>query len=78
MKYYLLLTPDEDGNPLTFLDEEELREFLADPLEYAGVEKFLTRLDENGTDPNYWNDGEGMLLEVKILKPVAGGFKLEE
>ena len=67
MKKYLLILSDEDGEPCEFLDEKELQEVLADPLEYAGIDKFLTKIPKQ--DPMYWDEGTALLLEIKIIDP---------
>ena len=71
---YALIKPDEDGNPVRFLTSVE--DLLKIPGDY-GIEKFLSKLPEN-TDPNYWRDGDVLLLKVEILKPrlVATGFAM--
>lgn len=68
MKKYLLIKSDEDGNPTTWLDETELQKMLEDPMGYCSVDTFIDHLPEK-EDPNYWPDGIGLLLEVKVLTP---------
>jgi hypothetical protein len=71
---YLLIQPNEDGNPNTFLYGEKLQEFLDDPYETYGVDKFgnLAFLGAN-PDPNYWKDGTAVLLKVDAVVPKPAG-----
>ncbi len=75
-KRWVLMKPDENGNPLQWLSETELAELLADPTAW-GVDLFL-HLDDmrGGTDPNYWSHGTGVLLRVEIVVPERGGWRL--
>ncbi len=70
MSKYLLLIPDEDGNPLRWLDSEEVKNIEQLKEDY-GIERFLTQEDLNKEDdPNSWEEGDAMLLEIKIKKVV--------
>ena len=66
---YVAIHPDEDGNIVSFLDEEKLNEMLEE--EYFGPVNFLSEkdLDEKGADPQYWSYHnptlDVLLLEVK-------------
>ena len=78
MADYILIQPDENGNPIMFLhNEEELERFLSEPGEY-GVEEFLDSIPNN-EDPNYWKTGTAVLAEIKILKlkTVATAFEVD-
>ena len=73
MSKYILLQPDEDGNPAHWINKEELddiKQFMED----YGIEEFLSDFPaedgEKEKDPQYWKDGQAMLLEVKIKKVV--------
>lgn len=69
MDKYILLRPDEDGNIITFIQEEEVQNIM-ELMDYYGVEKWITKFDdEHGQDVQYWKEGEAMLLEIKIKKP---------
>jgi hypothetical protein len=75
-KKYLLVQPNEDGNPLSFLDEQQLQRILDNPESY-GITDFRNQLPLN-EDPNYWEDGTALLLKFEVLKPmiVATAYKL--
>jgi len=75
MKQYILIQANEDGNPITFLDN--VNDVLESPEDH-GVKVFLSSLPEN-TDPNYWEYGQAILAEIKILSPkvIATAFELE-
>lgn len=66
MKNYLLLIPDEDGNPIRLLGDEEIKD-ISQLKEEFGIKEFLDDWPET-IDPNYWGDGVAMLLKVKVLK----------
>lgn len=68
MSKYILIQPDEDGNPITWLDDNEVEDLIQLKEDY-GVKEFLTKLPEN-KDPNYWEEGQVLLLEVEIKKVV--------
>lgn len=72
---YLVIQQDED-NPCTFLDD--IDDILENPRDYC-IDNFLQELPKE-KDPNYWNSGDALLLEVKVLKPVvkATAFMLED
>ena len=84
MKFrYIALHPDEDGNIVSFLDEEKLREMLEE--EYFGSVNFLSEddLDNKGTDPQYWsycNPTTDVLLlkvdKVIVPKPVTTKWRI--
>jgi len=70
MKTYLLLRPEEDGEPTKFLDENDLQELLDDPIDNYGIKKFLSREEvEKNYNPQAWNKGEVALFEVNLLEP---------
>jgi hypothetical protein len=66
MKPWLLIRPDEDGNPCRWLDDNDVRELLANPRDH-GVETFLTEPPDRG--PNYWPDGSVLRLKVEAVVP---------
>jgi len=68
-KRYILLRPDEDGNPITWVDSEELDD-IKGLIEDYNIKRFLTDVPRN-PDPNYWVDGDALLLEVKVRRVVA-------
>lgn len=86
MKYkYIALHPDEDGNCITFLDEEKLRQMLEE--EYWGRVNFLSEkdLEEKGLDPQSWSYDRAptdILLmtigKIIIPKPVAYKWEIDD
>jgi hypothetical protein len=80
MARYMLIRPDEDGNPIRWLDEIALQEVLDDPAAY-GIKAFLAKTDMPDVygDPNYWSPGIGLLLRVEVVTPVpAGSYRLPD
>lgn len=75
---WLLLSPSEDGNPVSWLKPEQLAELLADPGGSYGIDRFVTP-DDVRRDPNYWPSDVGILLKVEVVVPVpAGAYQLPE
>lgn len=75
---WALLRPDEDGNPVKWLDgERELRDLLADP-EAWGITEFVHIDDVPLKDPAYWKTGQAMLMRVEVVVPERGGWRLPE
>jgi hypothetical protein len=66
---YLLIRPDEGGNPVRFLNRDGLRELLTDPIGSYGVRHFLDLDGLPDGDPSYWQDGDALLLKVEGLVP---------
>jgi hypothetical protein len=80
MARYMLIRPDEDGNPIRWLDDTQLQELLDDPTGSYGVKAFLggDEPDAYG-DPNYWSRGIGLLVRVEVVTPVpAGSYRLPD
>lgn len=77
VKKYALLHGDEDGNCITFLDDQELQELLDDPEGNYGITDFV---DELSDYPENWSEAEGMIVEIKQLKPKQKtvAWRLEE
>lgn len=72
MTRFLLIQPDEDGNPIRWLDQDDMDELMADPKGSYGVTKFLTAWPERGhpsagSDPAYWPEGWALLLQANIV-----------
>jgi hypothetical protein len=73
MKYsYLLLKPDEDGECVKFINDEEMKDIKSLMEDYSICEF----IEEYKEDPNYWrcdhgsfNCGPGMLLKVECIIP---------
>lgn len=74
---WVLLKPDEDGNPAKWLTQAELAELLADPSQW-GVAEFAHIDDMRGTDPAYWPDKIAVLMRVEVVIPERGGWRLPE
>ena len=81
---YLLIQPDEDGAPNTFMTEEQLQEWLKehDHDREWGLQNmhFLTEEDlletgRLGRDQNYWGEQKRLLLRIEFLKPRAKEVK---
>ncbi len=64
---WLLIQSNEDGNPLSFLDQEAYAEAIADPSAW-GVTKWLDAVPAN-PDHNYWPDGHALLLRIDVVQP---------
>lgn len=67
MKQYILIMGDEDGNPIKWLLDNDIKD-IGQLMEDYGVTKWLDKLPDNN-DPNYWEMGWAMLLEVEIKTP---------
>lgn len=63
---YALIKGDEDGNPICWLDDGEVADIAALMKNYS-VKQFMDDVPDQA-DPNYWSDGEALLLEVRVLK----------
>lgn len=66
MTQYMLIRPDEDGDPIRWLTQGDLTDLLKDPMGTYGVLRFL---DAYPGDPNYWDNDSALLVEVKIIVP---------
>jgi len=66
MKKYALLHGDEDGNCITFLNDEELQELLDDPMGNYSISGFVEELSDY---PENWSTAEGMIVEINVLMP---------
>lgn len=62
----MLIRSGDGGTDIRMLNYKSLEELLANPLEEAGVERFL---DGYPGDPEYWEVGTALLLEVTVLVP---------
>lgn len=72
---WILLRASEDGNPITWLSDDELQGLLDEPSSYR-VSEFKDP-DELPMDPNYWPPNVAVLLRAETVIPVpAGIFKL--
>lgn len=66
MKQYLLIQPYKKSDSLKWLKEEDLSD-INQLMRDRNIEKFLNELPKE-PDPFYWEEGDAILLEVKILK----------
>lgn len=85
-KHYLLIQPDEDGNPIRWLSETDVAD-LEQLMRDHSIERFLNNWPKYSdgsfkTDPNYWEEGDAMLMEAKLLKvkpvEVVKKWKIED
>lgn len=65
----MLIQPDEDGNPVRFLDQQKLDNLLANPADY-GIKRFLPEIPTD-MDTNYWLDGTALLVSVELITPIV-------
>ena len=72
---YLLIEPDEDGAPCTFMTEAQLQKWLDEDEERSDEWKlqsleFMTEEDlvNIGRDQNYWGERKRLLLKIEFLK----------
>ena len=65
---YILIAPDEDGNPVRYLTEKELKEYLQKITEYKDETIFLDKLPKE-TDANYWKENQVLLIKGEIVVP---------
>ncbi len=69
----MLLQPDEDGNIVRWVGREEVKN-IKQLMEDYGIEEFLSDFPDGDMrkerDPQRWEDGQAMLLEVEIKKVV--------
>lgn len=69
---WLLIKGSEDGQPITILDSDGLRELLEDPPGNYGVTEFLDRwpiVSGSYHDPAYWGEGVALLVQADIVEP---------
>ena len=67
MKKYILIQPNEDGNPIYWLEDKEIEDIMELKEDY-GIKRFLEKVPEN-SNPNDWEEGDALLLEVEIKVP---------
>ena len=61
MKYYLIIEPDEDGNPATIVDEKRFNEILE---ERADCPPLSFKKYQENSDSNYWNEEAWFACQV--------------
>ncbi len=65
MKYYIILEPNEDGNPHMIFDETKLSEILESRSD-GDVVSFKEFLEKQ--DTNYWEEGAFFIAEIVPVK----------
>ena len=74
---WMVLRPNEDGNPIKLLNPVELMNLLNRPAEHR-VKQFYD-LSELDADHNYWPEGAAVLLKVEVVMPEpSAGYRLPE
>lgn len=74
-KRWALIKASEDGNPITWLDSDDLDDVLTNPSDW-GVVNFA-HPDLLADDPNYWPAKTAVLLRYEVVVPEpAGVYKL--
>lgn len=64
MSKYLLIQASEDGNPVCWLTDEQVKNIPELMEDYM-----VTEWVEDMTDPNYWPEGKAMLLKYEVANP---------
>jgi hypothetical protein len=64
-KCFIILKPDEDGNPVRIFPETELAEMLED---YSDGKAVTINYVLENTDPNYWDEEEFFVAEIIPVK----------
>lgn len=68
MRQFILIQPSEDDNPISWLKRDQIHD-IGQVIDDYGIERFLDAVpNEDGADPNYWQDGSALLLEVRVIK----------
>lgn len=68
MSQYALIDASDDGTRFRILTDAELGELLNNPTDW-GVERFVTPATRENEDPNYWPDGDAMLVKFDVVEP---------
>lgn len=71
-KRWMLIKGSEDGTPISWLDEADLADLLANPTNW-GVVNFGDPA-ELSADTNYWPEKVGVLVRYEIVCPVPAGI----
>ena len=61
---YAIIAPDEDGNPIIYVHDDELKDINL-LMEDYGIKEWVKRTD----DPMYWEEGQGMLVKIVCVNP---------
>lgn len=73
MNKYMLVVPSDEGYGDCCFYFPDVEQVLSEAARY-GVTKFFTEIPEE-EDSQYWEEGYGLLLEVKVLDPKCLGFR---
>lgn len=68
---YIVIHPDEDGNPVRFCNSKAEALQYVDP-DYAGISTWgdwPNSMDPRDRDPNCWPETTALLLKVEVIKP---------
>lgn len=65
---YAYLKGDEDGNPLSII-EEDIATFLMNADDYGIAEFKDEKFLKEYPDPNYWAEGVAVLLKLEVKVP---------
>lgn len=64
MKEYILLAPNEDGDPIMMMTKDEVNEYLEECKDVEFRDNF------HHMNTNYWKESEVMIIKIdKIIKP---------
>ncbi len=76
MKYYLIIEPDEDGDPAGIVDEKRFQEILTERADHPPL-TFKQYMEHS--DPNYWEDRDWFACQVIpiAIQPVEVVTRLE-
>ena len=78
---YLLISPSEDGEPNTFMNEEGLQDMFDEFPDLTEIPKFLTRDELTSKGYNlsemYWKENERVLLKIEFLVPTPKKVEIE-
>lgn len=65
MSKYMLIQSDEDGNPIRWLDDDDLKD-ITSLMENYGVKEWIEEFSES----TYWGEDKAMLLKVEVANPI--------
>lgn len=58
---------DEDGNPITVVNESDIRTLLNNPNDW-GIDKLVDMPPNGKWDANYWPEGTAMILRATVVR----------
>lgn len=62
---YAIIRPSEDGDPVCYLSDDELED-INDLMDGYSIKEWV----EDYSDPNYWEEGNGMLVKIQCINPI--------